>query len=399
MNMCAFFIKMQSAFLVFLAPGKISLQNRAIFYTDEPDPSLSSFFIFDSNCQRFCNNTGMLLEFNGNGIYCREGDFYIDPWRPVERAVITHGHSDHARTGSRSYLAHEDSERILRYRLGDISLQTMPYNDPVYLGGVKVSLHPAGHIPGSAQVQVERKGEVWVVSGDYKLKPDGMSQPFEPVRCHHFVTESTFGLPVYKFPDNDTLKKQLNDWIGINVSQGYNSVLIGYALGKAQRILSALNTDRPILLHTTIYNTNQAIGYDNTRFLKFTPDFKKEDVFPGVIVATGSAQGSAWLRRFEPYRLALCSGWMQLRGARRRSNADRGFVMSDHADWPGLNEAVLATGAGNVYVTHGYKSVFARWLREKHQLNAVEVETQFEGESLQGESASAGPDEEPDTVE
>jgi putative mRNA 3-end processing factor len=230
-----------------------------------------------------------------------------------------------------------------------------------------------------------------VVSGDYKVKPDGANIPFEPVPCDHFITESTFGMPIYNFPENDVVQAQLNKWVEENVSQGYNSVIIGYALGKAQRILSALNTGRPILLHTTIYNTNEALGFDNSSYIKFTPDFKKEDIFPGVVVATGTALGSAWMRRFEPYKLALCSGWMQLRGARRRSNADKGFVMSDHADWKGLNEAVLATGAENIYVTHGYKSTFSRWLREKHRLNAVEVETLFEGERLEGESTGETP--------
>ena len=330
----------------------------------------------------------MLLEFNGNGIFCRQAGIYVDPWKPVDRAVITHGHSDHARPGSRSYLSHHDSERILRHRLGEISLQTLGYNEKTVINGVTLSLHPAGHIPGSAQVRLEYQGEVCVVSGDYKLKHDGHSIPFEPVRCHHFVTESTFGLPVYQFPEAQEIKIQMNAWINENVSLGYNSVIIGYALGKAQRILSMIETERPVLLHSTIYNTNEALGYNNSRFLRFTPDFRKEDIFPGVIVATGSALGSPWMRRFEPYRLALCSGWMQLRGTRRRSNADKGFIMSDHADWQGLNDAVAATGAENIYVTHGYKTTFARWLRENHQLNAIEIETQFEGEGLQEESST-----------
>jgi putative mRNA 3-end processing factor len=334
----------------------------------------------------------MLLQFTPSGIYCRQAGVFIDPWKPVDRALITHAHSDHARMGSKYYLSHKDSASILRYRLGDISLQTMDYNEVIDLNGVKVSLHPAGHITGSAQVRLEYKGEIWVVSGDYKVKRDGLTVPFEPVRCQHFITESTFGMPVYKFPEADTVHGQINNWVNDNVSQGYNSVLIGYALGKAQRILDALTTTRPILLHSTIHNTNEAVGFDNSRFIKFTSEFKKEDIFPGVVVATGTALGSAWMRRFEPYRLALCSGWMQLRGARRRSNADKGFVMSDHADWDGLNNAVLATGAENVYVTHGYKSTYARWLREAYKLNAVEVETQFEGEGLQGESAAEPPE-------
>jgi putative mRNA 3-end processing factor len=328
----------------------------------------------------------MLIQFTNSGIYCKQADVYIDPWRPVNRAIITHAHSDHARWGSKHYLAHTDSEFILRYRLGEISLQTMDYYKTIVINGVTISLHPAGHIIGSAQVRLEYQGEIWVVSGDYKVKSDGYTIPFEPVQCQHFITESTFGLPVYNFPEATEVNQQLNNWVNSNLEQGLNSVIIGYALGKAQRILNALKTDRPVLLHSTIYNTNEALGFDNSNYIKFTQEFKKEQLNPGVVLATGSVMGSPWLRRFEPYRLAMCSGWMQLRGARRRRNADKGFVMSDHADWQGLNDAVKATGAENVYVTHGYKTVFASWLREYYKLNAVELETQFEGESIENES-------------
>lgn len=329
----------------------------------------------------------MLIKFTNSGIYCPQAGVYIDPWKPVDKAIITHAHSDHARIGNKSYLSHNDSESILRYRLGDISLQTLPYNDPVVMNGVTISLHPAGHVIGSAQVRLEYKGEIWVVSGDYKVKKDELTIPFEPLKCQHFVTESTFGLPIYNFPEADEIKSQLNDWVKENAEKGLNSVIIGYALGKAQRILHALETDLPILLHSTIYNTNTALGFDNSKYIKFTQEFKKEQLNPGVVVATGTAVGSPWLKRFEPYRLGFCSGWMQLRGARRRRNADKGFVMSDHADWNGLNEAVMATGAENVYVTHGYKSLYAAWLRERYKINAVEVETLFEGEGVENESS------------
>jgi putative mRNA 3-end processing factor len=332
----------------------------------------------------------MLLKFTSKGIYCEQANIFIDPWKPVDKAIITHAHSDHARIGNRFYLAHKDSERILKYRLGEISLQTLEYNSPINLNGVNISLHPAGHIIGSAQVRLEYKGEIWVVSGDYKVKPDNYTVPFEPVRCHHFITESTFGLPVYNFPDAYEIHKQLNSWVEENTQQGLNSIIIGYALGKAQRILKTLETKQPILLHTTVYNTNETLGFDNSGYLKFTPDLSKDSLNPRVIVAPASALGSPWLKRFEPYRIALCSGWMQLRGARRRQNVDTGFAMSDHADWEGLNEAVKNTGAENIYVTHGYQSSFAKWLREKYQLNAVEIETEFEGESIGNESIDTG---------
>lgn len=336
----------------------------------------------------------MLIQFTSAGLYCKQANIYIDPWRPVDKAVITHAHSDHARWGSKEYLAHNDSEFILRHRLGNISLQTIPYYQTVQINGVSISLHPAGHIIGSAQVRLEYKGEVWVVSGDYKVKPDGYTIPFEPVKCQHFVTESTFGLPIYNFPDAQEVNTQMNSWIHKNAEEGFSSVIIAYALGKAQRILKGLQTELPVLLHSTVYNTNEALGVDNSRYLKFTPELKKEEINPGVILATAMAMGTPWLRRFEPYRLAMCSGWMQLRGARRRRNADMGFVMSDHADWQGLNDAVLATRAENIYVTHGYKSIYAKWLRETYGLNAIEVETQFEGESIENESSENAPKEE-----
>lgn len=341
----------------------------------------------------------MLIQFTNKGIYCKQADVYIDPWLPVNKAIITHAHSDHARTGNKYYLAHTDSERILRYRLGEITLQTIGYNQQIQINGVNISFHPAGHIIGSAQVRMEYLGEIWVISGDYKVKPDGYTVPFEPVKCHHFITESTFGLPIYNFPDMELVNKQMNNWLDDNALKGINSVIIGYALGKAQRILNALKTEQPVLLHSTIYNTNEALGFDNSRYIKFTQDFKKEQLNPGIVIATGTVLGSPWLRRFEPYKLAFCSGWMQLRGARRRRNADIGFIMSDHADWQSLNEAVVATGAENVYVTHGYKSIYAKWLKENYKLNAVEVETLFEGEGIENESSEVLVDENKDLPE
>jgi len=329
----------------------------------------------------------VLIQFTNSGIYCQQAKVYIDPWKPVDKAIITHAHSDHARAGSKEYLAHDDSQFILRHRLGNISLQTIPYYQTIKINGVQISLHPAGHIIGSAQVRLEYLGEVWVISGDYKVKRDGYTIPFEPIKCQHFVTESTFGLPIYNFPDSDKVNQQMNKWVAQNALEGQSSVIIAYALGKAQRILNGLETDLPILLHTTVFNTNEALRLDNSRYIKFTPELKKEQINPGVVIATSMAMGTPWLRRFDPYKLAMCSGWMQLRGARRRRNADMGFIMSDHADWVGLNEAVLATGAENVYVTHGYKTNYAKWLRENYRLNAFEIETLFEGEGIESDSS------------
>lgn len=327
----------------------------------------------------------MLLQFDKDGIYCEQAGIYIDPWKPVDKAIITHAHSDHARWGSKSYLAHHDSRGILNYRLGqDIQLETVGYNEAVTMNGVRISLHPAGHIIGSAQVRLEYKGEVWVVSGDYKVMPDGITTPFESVPCHHFVTESTFGLPIYNFPEAVALDADLKNWCLKNLNAGKSCVLIGYSLGKAQRILNGINNlDAPVILHGAIYNTNAALGLSNERYSRYVAGIKKTINEPVIVVAPPSVIGSSWLRQFEPYELGVCSGWMQLRGARRRRNADMGFVMSDHADWKGLNEAVLATSAENIYVTHGYKSIYAKWLSEQFGLNAMTVDTLYEGEALE----------------
>lgn len=330
----------------------------------------------------------MLLQFRKNGIYCEQAGVYIDPWYPVDKAIITHAHSDHARWGNKYYLAHDDSKRILQYRLGkDIIIETLPFHKKIDVNGVAISLHPAGHITGSAQVRLEYKGEVWVVSGDYKVKPDGLNIPFEPVICEHFITESTFGLPIYDFPDTVAVYDAMQKWCMKNINSGKSVVICGYSLGKAQRILDCVKSlDVPIVVHGAIYNTNEALGISNDRYARYAPGIQKQIGRNLIFVATTSTAGSPWLKQFEPFELALCSGWMQLRGARRRRNADMGFIMSDHADWNDLNIAVNATGAQNIYVTHGYKSAYARWLKENKNLNAVTVDTLFEGEETEADT-------------
>ncbi len=322
----------------------------------------------------------MLLEFTERGIFCPQADVYIDPWKPVAHAVITHGHSDHARWGMGRYLCHRDTEPILRLRLGpDIVCQPVDYKETVIVNGVSISLHPAGHIIGSAQVRLEYKGEVWVVSGDYKLATDGLSQPYEPVRCHHFVTESTFGLPIYRFPEPLQVFADMNAWWAANAAEGYNTVLLGYALGKSQAILQHLDPAiGPVFLHGAVANVNAALATIGKDFRgeRITAETDRNAVKGAAIVAPPSALGSPWLRKMVPYRIAMCSGWMQLRGARRRKGVDRGFVLSDHCDWDQLNRAVAATGADQVYVTHGYEGPFARWLREQHGIQATEVHLQ-----------------------
>lgn len=325
----------------------------------------------------------LMLRFDSKGIYCPQADVYIDPWQPVGKALITHAHSDHARPGSGSYLCHDATLPLLRLRLGaDIRAEGVAYNETFMINGVKVSFHPAGHIIGSAQIRLEYKGEIWVVSGDYKLQHDGVSEPFEAVRCHHFITESTFGLPVYRFPPPGEVYAAINEWWAGNAAAGINSVIIGYALGKAQRIMKHLDTGvGPVFTHGAVDNVNKVLmanGLQLPEAIRVTPDMQKKDIKGAMIVAPPSAIGTPWLNRFAPFSLGVCSGWMQLRGARRRRSADRGFILSDHCDWTQLNDAVAATGADHVYVTHGYKSAFARWLRDKEGLHAFEVETLYE---------------------
>ena len=322
-----------------------------------------------------------LITFTDKGLYCKQGDFYIDPWQPVRRAIITHAHSDHARWGSEYYFAHKDSYYLLKTRLGqDITLQTADYNQSLNINGVSVSFFPAGHIIGSAQVRLEYKGEVWVVSGDYKTETDGISIPFEPVKCHTFITESTFGLPIYQWRPQAEIISNIHQWVLKNQEQGRYSVLSAYSLGKAQRLIHTLSEyGHKFYVHGAIYTMQQAIQQfmympDVTYLTQETP---KEDVKNGIIIMPGSDMHSPWLRKWQPYSFGICSGWMQVRGAQRRKNADAGFALSDHADWNGLLTAIKATGAECVYVTHGFSAALSRYLREEFHIKSDVVKTAF----------------------
>jgi putative mRNA 3-end processing factor len=320
-----------------------------------------------------------LLQFTSSGIFCADAGVYIDPWKPVDRAIITHAHSDHARFGNKRYLAHKDSESILRLRLGDIELQTVDYGEAFNINGIKFSLHPAGHIIGSAQVRVERSGEVWVASGDYKIQDDGFSAPFELVKCNTFITESTFGLPIYKWPAQKLVMNEIREWWQQNQVEGKASVLMGYALGKMQRLIVGLQPFiGPVFAHGAVFNVNEKLreaGFDLPT-VGFASDIEKKLFRDALILAPPSALGSPWLKRFDPYSTGYCSGWMTVRGAKNRRAIDRGFVVSDHADWNDLNGTIAATGAGKVYVTHGFTDTFARWLNEKG-IEAHEVKTEY----------------------
>ncbi|CAG5007655.1 hypothetical protein DYBT9275_04097 [Dyadobacter sp. CECT 9275] len=339
-----------------------------------------------------------LLQFTGKSIYCAQANVHIDPWIPVDRAIITHAHSDHARWGSRHYLAHKDSEAILRLRLGaEISLQTVSYGEKFVMNGVTFSLHPAGHIIGSAQVRVEYKGEVWVASGDYKLEDDTFSAPFEPVKCNVFITESTFGLPVYKWKPQGEIFSEIDHWWAQNKREDKTSILMGYALGKMQRILKGIHLDgQQVYAHGAIYMLNERLrqaGYDLPELTLVTKDTDKKLFRGALVLAPPSVDGSTWIRKFNPYSLGYCSGWMALRGAKNRRAVDQGFVLSDHADWPDLNKAVKESEAEKVFVTHGYTSIFSRWLNE-NGIEAGEVSTMYGNEEEEDTSKTEGGSEE-----
>lgn len=333
-----------------------------------------------------------MLTLSPAGLYCPAGDFHVDPWAPVARAVVTHGHGDHARYGSRSYLATDASTGILRRRLRGARVETMAYGEQRAIGAARVSFHPAGHILGSAQVRVEVGGRVAVVSGDYKVEPDRTCAPFEPVRCDLFVTESTFGLPIYRWPDQLAVAREIDEWWRQNAAEGRSSLLLAYGLGKAQRLLAAV--DRaigPIYTHGAVESMTEAYREQG---VELPPTIPLVSLAPrsrpagALVVAPPSAAGSPWLRRLGDVSSAFASGWMAIRGTRRRRAVDRGFVVSDHADWPGLLAGISATGASEVWVTHGYREPLARWLREAGTEARV-VATRFEGESAADDGAES----------
>lgn len=325
-----------------------------------------------------------ILELNDNGLYCKKGDFYIDPWNPVDKALITHGHADHSRWGSKHYLATKDSEFIMRHRLGEIDLQTVEYGEKLNINGVYVSFHPAGHILGSAQIRLELDGYVVVVSGDYKLESDKTCEDFEPVKCNSFITESTFGLPIYEWEEESKVFDKVNTWWQKNKEAGKTSIIYSYALGKAQRILANLdNSIGEIYTHGAVENMNKCyklagINLPQTTYLG--QGKSRKDFEGSLVIAPLSSDNTSWIRKFRNPSTAFASGWMQVRGQRRRRAADRGFVLSDHADWKGLLTAIKATEAEEVYVTHGYSEILSKYLNYKG-IYSKPLETQYTGEN------------------
>ena len=325
-----------------------------------------------------------ILEPRPRGLYCPAGDFYVDPWSPVDRAVVTHAHADHARPGSSSYLISSEGEAVFRLRLGEnANLQTVAFGDRVSIGDAIVSLHPAGHMLGSAQVRVETAEGVCVVTGDYKRDGDNTCSPFETVPCDVLVTESTFGLPVYRWPKPAAVAEEINSWWSANREAGVTSVLYAYAIGKAQRVLSILDSGiGPILTHGAIESGTEAYREAGVKLPEtiIATGATRDQRRGAMVLAVPGADGTPWLRRFGTISTAMVSGWMRIRGVRRYRSVDRGFVMSDHVDWPALLQTVSDTGASRVLATHGYTGPVVRWFRDQG-LNADALETRFSGEA------------------
>jgi len=325
---------------------------------------------------------GSLLELTPQGLYCRASEAWIDPWRPVSRALITHAHADHARPGCGEYWAIGSSEMILRKRLGAaIKLNAVSYEEPLHIGAAQVSFHPAGHVLGSAQIRVEAGGESWLVSGDYKRCADPSCTPFKPVQADVFITEATFGLPIYRWQSGAEIAQQILEWWRSKAD--HSSILFAYAFGKAQRLLAelaAIGVSDEILLHGAVEALMPAyrcagVSMPPTKALSMV---NKGDSLAGrLIIAPPSAHRSVWMKRFKFPQTAFVSGWMAVRGARRRKGYERGFVMSDHADWPGLISSVKESKAQQVFVTHGNSDGLARYLKEVEGISAEPLNGDF----------------------
>jgi len=330
-----------------------------------------------------------LLEFTSKGIYCAQADVFLDPWKGVDKALISHGHSDHARWGSKNYITQEQNVPIIKHRLGTISVSGKAYGERFYINGVQFSFHPAGHVPGSSQIRVEYKGEVWIFTGDYKIQPDGISTPFEPIKCHTFITECTFGLPVFKWENPINVHQSINEWWAQNKATKTTSLLMGYSLGKVQRLLKHLDPSiGKIYTHGATEHMTAVlrsfISFPKTELI--TRDTPKKEIQGNLVLAPPAVLGSAWVKKLGTLSTGYASGWMAFRGARRRRAVDRAFVLSDHADWSGLLSAIKASGCENVITTHGYTDLFAQYLREQGW-NARTEKTQYEGETLETAAA------------
>jgi putative mRNA 3-end processing factor len=302
-----------------------------------------------------------------SGVCCNPGGFHIDPTRPVEKALITHGHSDHARAGHGAVLATQETLDVMRIRYGDSfagSTQAIGYGEALKLDGARVSFHPAGHVLGSAQIRVECNGLRVVASGDYKDVPDPTCTPFEPLKCDVFITEATFGLPVFRHHDAAGEIAKLLQSVRLFPERAH---LVGaYTLGKAQRVMGMLRAaryDKPIFIHGAIESTTryyQDRGIDLGQ-VELARDANKAELAGRIIICPPSALGDLWSRRFPDPVAAFASGWMRVRARARQRGVTLPLVISDHADWDGLTAAIAATGASEVWVTHGQEDALVHW--------------------------------------
>ena len=334
-----------------------------------------------------------LLSMTPQGLHCARGGFHVDPWLPVPRAVLTHAHADHAREGSATYLCAAPGLPIARHRLQGSVIEAWPYGERHTVGDVQLSFHPAGHVLGSAQLRLEVDGQVWVVSGDYKRAPDPTCAPFEPVRADVFLTEATFGLPVFRWDPTDSVIEDLLGWWEANREAGRASLVFCHVLGKSQRLLAELGrrTDRRVFAHGAIAgmcDVYRDAGIHLVPVDRVADTAKGKDFAGELVLAPITARGTPWMRRFGEAAVALVSGFMRVRGERRRRSVDRGFALSDHADWPALLETIRETGAGRVLVTHGYAVPFAQRLRELG-FQAEALETPY-GRDLEEVATGAG---------
>ena len=325
-----------------------------------------------------------ILSVRREGLYCEAGDFYVDPRGKTKRAVITHAHSDHARSGHENYLCSDPCKSLLQVRIGSKNnIETLPYGEKKLIGDARVSFHPAGHILGSAQVRIEVGGRVWVISGDYKPQKDKTCEPFELVSCHGFISECTFGLPVYRWKPEEEIYQQINHWWNSNKSDARGSLLFAYSLGKAQRVLAGLDPSiGPIYAHSAVHSFLEHYRNAGVYLPKVKKVEKGKDFSDAMIIAPPAVEDSTWVRKFTGVRKGFASGWMAIRGAPSK-NLDRGFVLSDHADWPGLIEVIKDTGAELIKVTHGQGDALSRFLTEKGINTSVLNEFGFKRETLE----------------
>ena len=309
-----------------------------------------------------------MLRVTPAGLFCELGEFFIDPSKAVSRAIITHAHADHARTGSREYLTAAPGLNVLRTRLSPRAvIHTVAYGETQTFNGVQVSLHPAGHMLGSSQVRVEYQGEVWVVSGDYKVAADPTCEAFEPLKCHTFITESTFAEPSFHWPDQAEVWAEISDWWKLNRAWNRASVLYCYAAGKSQRVLAGIDPSLgPILTHEKVETVNRdyrASGVQLPPTVSLDDAPESTDWGASLILAPPQVRDGRWLRRAGPKSTAFASGWMCTKGCLARHRVDHGFVLSDHADWSEVLWACKETGAERILVTHGYVKELVAYLR------------------------------------